>query len=102
MVEVLAAALVGANLSSEASSFFDGDGDPPGVGQLMIVIEPGAFGGPTVAEKIGHLIDMIDADDGTRVPGSTKRVRRAAAATEGIRVDLSVVNGLRAVAGLAD
>lgn len=102
MVEVLAAALVGANLSSEASSFFDGEGDPPGVGQLMIVLDPGAFGGPDVAEKIGHLVDAMNADDGPRVPGSTKHLRRSVAAAGGIPIDLSVLSRLRAMAGSVD
>ena len=33
MVEILSACLVGANLSAEATNFFDGEGPPPGVGQ---------------------------------------------------------------------
>lgn len=98
MVEVLAAALVGANLSSEATSFFDGEGDPPGVGQLLIVIDPGAFGGPAVAEKIGRLIDAINAEEGVRVPGSNKHARRAAAESSGILLSRSMLATLRAMA----
>ena len=45
MVEVLAVALTGASFGFEASSFFDAEGQPPGVGQLLIAIDPGAFGG---------------------------------------------------------
>ena len=45
MVEVLAVALTGARFGFEASSFFDAEGAPPGVGQLLIAIDPGAFGG---------------------------------------------------------
>ncbi len=96
VVEVLAAALVGANLSSEATSFFDGEGDPPGVGQLLIVIDQDAFGGPAVSRKIGHLIDAITADDGARVPGSAKHGRRAAASA-GIPVSRSMLASLRSM-----
>ena len=99
MVEVLAAAVLGANLSSEATSFFDGEGEPPGVGQLLIVIDPAAFGGPAVAEKIGYLIEAIASDAGARVPGSTKTTRRMAAERNGIPVSPSVLAGLRAMAG---
>ncbi len=42
MVEILAASLTGANLGFQASSFFDAEGPPPGIGQFMMVIEPGA------------------------------------------------------------
>ena len=38
MVEVLAVALTGANFGFEASSFFDAEGPPPGVGQLILAI----------------------------------------------------------------
>lgn len=99
MVEVLAAALVGSNLSSEATSFFDGEGRPPGVGQLLVVIDPGAFGGATVAEKIGHLVDAITSDSGARVPGSARSTNRAAAERNGISISASVLEGLRALAG---
>ena len=46
MVEVLAVALTGAAFSSEASSFFDAEGPPPGVGQLLIAIDPGRLRRP--------------------------------------------------------
>src|SRR5262245_23850836 len=36
MVEVLAVALTGARFGFEASSFFDAEGPPPGVGQLLV------------------------------------------------------------------
>ncbi len=99
MVEVLAAALVGANLSSEATSFFDGEGQPPGVGQLLIVIDPAAFGGTAVAEKIGHLIEAIASDAGARVPGSTKTAHRTAAESNGVPVGHSMLASLKTMAG---
>ena len=98
MVEVLAAALVGANLSSEASSFFDGAGDPPGVGQLLIALDPGAFGGEIAAEKIGHLVDAITAEDGARVPGSARHTRRITAESSGVFVAPAVLTRLRSLA----
>ena len=39
MVEVLAVALTGARFGFEASSFFDAEGAPPGVGQLLVAID---------------------------------------------------------------
>ena len=48
MVEVLAVALTGAHFGFEASSFFDAEGPPPGVGQLLVAIDPGAFAGREV------------------------------------------------------
>ena len=43
MVELLAAGLTGANFASEASSFLDAEGPPPGTGQLLIAIDASAF-----------------------------------------------------------
>ena len=40
MVEILAAAVTGANFGFEASSFFTADGPAPGVGQTLIAIDP--------------------------------------------------------------
>jgi (2R)-3-sulfolactate dehydrogenase (NADP+) len=39
MVELLAAALTGSNFGYEASSFFDADGDSPGIGHTIIVFD---------------------------------------------------------------
>jgi len=87
MVEVMAASLVGANQSFEASSFFDGEGPPPGVGQFIIAIDPGAFAGSDAfADKLETLAAAIDADDGARLPGSRKAALRAAAARDGVAV----------------
>lgn len=98
MVEILAAALVGASLSGEATSFFDGDGAPPNVGQLLIVIDPGAFGGTAVvAGKIATLAEAISRDEGARLPGSTRASRRAEAQS-GIPVASTVLAGLKQLA----
>src|SRR4029079_3823176 len=45
MVERLAGARTGAEFGCGARSFFDVDGPPPGVGQLLVAIDPGAFAG---------------------------------------------------------
>ena len=88
MVEVLAVALTGANLAAEASSFFDAEGNPPGVGQLLIVIDPAAFAGRDVfLDRVATLADMITGDPGARLPGTRRLALRAAAARDGIAVD---------------
>lgn len=102
MVEILAAALIGANLSSEATSFFDGDGDgaPPGVGQLLIVIDPAAFGGDAAAVRLASLAGAIAADEGARLPGSTRVQKRADAERNGIVVAPAMLVRLREMAQL--
>ena len=86
MVEILAAALVGANFAYEASSFLDGAGGPPRTGQLIMAIDPAAMGGAWFAERMTTLASAIEAQAGTRLPGARRVALRAKAAQEGITI----------------
>jgi (2R)-3-sulfolactate dehydrogenase (NADP+) len=100
MVEILAAGLTGATLSHAASSFFDADGPPPAVGQLVIVIDPGALGGAeALAERVGALAEAIAAEGAARVPGSRRLGLRERVAREGILLDAHLLREVRAIAG---
>jgi (2R)-3-sulfolactate dehydrogenase (NADP+) len=98
MVEILAAALTGAHLGFEASSFFDADGEPPGVGQLLLAIEPAAFSGGVFAERLETLIDAILDQPGTRLPGARRLALRAAARRDGLSVPAALHAELQALA----
>jgi (2R)-3-sulfolactate dehydrogenase (NADP+) len=101
MVEVLAVALTGARFGFEASSFFDADGPPPGVGQFLIVIDPGAFGGADMfADRMAVLAGMIEGDGDARLPGSRRIALREKAAREGVTVDSKLLAEVRALAGV--
>ena len=82
MVEILAATLTGANHSSEATSFFDAEGAPPGVGQLILAFRPGAG----FAARLEQLIGEIEAQDGARLPGARRLAARNKARSEGLTV----------------
>ena len=82
MVELLAAGLTGANFAAEASSFLDADGPPPGTGQLIIAFDPAAFGGSLA--HVATLIESIEAQPGTRLPGSRRLAARRTAASDGL------------------
>ncbi|HEU0081295.1 MAG TPA: Ldh family oxidoreductase [Bradyrhizobium sp.] len=84
MVEVLAACLTGANLAFEASSFLDDKGPPPATGQLLLAIDPSAFGHGRFGERIAALADAIEQQPGARLPGTRRLASRARAAREGI------------------
>jgi (2R)-3-sulfolactate dehydrogenase (NADP+) len=86
MVELLAAALTGANFGYQASSFFDAKGGPPRVGQFFLVIDPARFAGPGYAQRVGELTAAILAQPGTRLPGDRRLAARAKAATQGIAI----------------
>ncbi len=99
MVEVLAAVLVGANLSFEASSFFDEEGPPPAVGQLLIAIDPRAFAdGQGFFARMERLVEVIESQEGARLPGSQRIARRERAKAKGVEVDTAILAKVRAFA----
>jgi (2R)-3-sulfolactate dehydrogenase (NADP+) len=99
MVEVLAAALTGAAFGFEASSFFDADGAPPNVGQLLVAIDPDAFAGAeTFADRMGTLAEAIAGVPGARLPGSRRLALREKARREGITVDAALLAQVRGLA----
>jgi (2R)-3-sulfolactate dehydrogenase (NADP+) len=88
MVEILAAALVGAHFAFEASSFLDDKGGPPQTGQFIVAVDPAAMGGAFFAERMTTLAHAIEAQPGARLPGSRRAALRAKAAADGIVVAL--------------
>lgn len=84
MVEVLAAGITGSNFAFQASSFLDAEGPPPSTGQLLIAIAPERLGGPGALAHIAELFAAVDADEGTRLPGSRRSSRRERAHAEGL------------------
>ncbi len=86
MVELLAAGLMGAHFGHEASSFFAADGSPPGVGQLILALDPDAFSDHARA-RIDDLADAVTDAPGARLPGARRDDLRRAAMTDGLDVD---------------
>ncbi len=86
MVEILAAALTGANFGFEASSFFSADGQPPGVGQFVIALDPAVFSGGAFDDRLKRLIEAMLAQPGVRLPGGRRLTARARAEAEGIAI----------------
>ena len=83
MVEVLAAAVTGANFSFMASSFTGGAGGPPSTGQMLIVLDPARFGSG-YGEHIAQLVEAIEGQEGGRLPGARRLAARAGAEREGV------------------
>lgn len=100
MVEVLAVSLTGANFAFEASSFFDDKGGPPGVGQLLIAIDPSSLsGGDVYASRMTTLTELIESDPGARLPGNRRIAMRARAEEQGLDVDTALLDEVRGLAG---
>ena len=96
MVEMLCAGLTRANYAHEATSFFDAEGDPPGVGQLLIAIDPEAFG-PGAAARFAVLAEAIEGVDGARLPGRRRQALREEYERGGIPVDRDLVRRIELV-----
>lgn len=98
MVEILAAGLIGANYAYEASSFFEADGPPPGVGQTIIAIDPERFGGVDALARFAEMADKVSSDPGARLPGRRRQSLRSGAAEAGIEVDAALIAEIEAIA----
>ncbi len=97
MAELMAASLIGANTADAASSFFEAEGPPPGVGQTIIAIDVAAFGGAAALQRMGVLLSKIADQDGARVPGYRRHDLRETISRDGIEIEdslLSIITGL--------
>lgn len=101
MIEVVAAALTASNFGFEASSFLDGEGSPPDVGQILIAIDPGPASGGAYLARLGVLAEAMAAEPGVRMPGASRLKNRAAAEKSGLALAPALLAELRALAGEA-
>lgn len=97
MVELLAAGLTGANYAAEASSFLDAKGSPPGTGQLLIAIDPAAFGGADTAAHFAALAASIESQSGARLPGARRLALREKAGRDGITISDTLLAEIEAI-----
>lgn len=85
MVEILSAALTGSNFAFQASSFFDADGGPPGIGQLFLLLNPEIFAAGFV-QRLELLIDDLLVQEGVRLPGERRLLNRRRAQAGGVEI----------------
>ncbi len=100
MVELLSAGLAGANYAFEQSSFFNAEGEPPGTGQMLIAIDPSAFGGSTALSRFEQLAGMIENTEGARLPGARRHETKARILREGIATEAALIDEIRAIANV--
>ena len=87
-VEILCCALTGAALSHEVESLHLGEGHPLRLGQLFMVINPGALAGDAVyMQRVETLVEAMLEDEGVRLPGARRDAMRDAAQNNGIEID---------------
>jgi (2R)-3-sulfolactate dehydrogenase (NADP+) len=99
MAEILAAPLTASALSTEASSFFTTEGEPPSVGQFLIAIDPEAFSGRDhFLDRLEVIMESITSQEGARLPGGRRQALREKAAKDGLTVPVNLVEQARELA----
>jgi (2R)-3-sulfolactate dehydrogenase (NADP+) len=100
MVELLVTTLTGAALGFEASTLFVDEGNRPRLGQVFLVIDPGALAGRSVYdERIETLIAAMTAEAGVRLPGERREALAEKAGIDGIEISAQLHEQLIALAG---
>jgi (2R)-3-sulfolactate dehydrogenase (NADP+) len=97
MVELLAAGLTGARFASEASSFLDDKGSPPGTGQLILALDLTALGGEGALARCAMLAEAIEGQAGARLPGSRRLALRQKARESGLDVAEQLLASIRSL-----
>ncbi|MFQ5936121.1 MAG: Ldh family oxidoreductase [Acidiferrobacterales bacterium] len=90
MVEILTAALTGANFAYQASSFFSAEGPPPRIGQFFVVINPDVFAGELFGARLEELIAEIRSQKDVRLPGDRRLAQRERSRREGIALPVAL------------
>jgi (2R)-3-sulfolactate dehydrogenase (NADP+) len=99
MVELLAAALSGAQFGSEAGSFLTEEGPRSGVGHLFWLLDPDALAGSRVyQQRIETLIELMLVDEDVRLPGYRRHKIAAESESNGIALNRKLFEQLRSLA----
>jgi (2R)-3-sulfolactate dehydrogenase (NADP+) len=103
MVELLAAALSGAQFGSEAGSFLTEDGPRSGVGHLFWLLDPDALAGSRVyQQRIETLIELMLVDEDVRLPGERRHEIAAQSESHGIALNHKLYEQLCVLADASD
>ena len=94
MIDLMAAAMTGANPSHRAAPFLGADQTPPGTGQFFIAIDPGQFAGDGFAATVSQLFAVIAEQPGVQLPGDRRLAARRRTAAEGIELKKALYDDL--------
>jgi (2R)-3-sulfolactate dehydrogenase (NADP+) len=99
MTEMMAAAMTGATLGTEASPFSGTAGGPPKTGQFFLAIDPGATSGSDFGARIAALAASIRDQENARLPGDGRKAKRARAQTERVAVNVATLDRINTIFG---
>ncbi|KKD60114.1 sulfolactate dehydrogenase [Grimontia sp. AD028] len=101
MVEILSASLTSALYGFEASNFFDTEGEPPAIGHAVIAIDT-SVSGTQFAERLELLLNTMCEQEGVRLPGQRRIVRRERVLKDGLHLTDATMKELRELAQLSN
>ena len=97
VVELLVTAVIGARFGFEASTFFQDEGNRPGIGQAFVVVAPAALAGSEAYfDRLEVLLAEMQRDPGVRLPGARREALRRAAERDGVDVAEAMLAQLQA------
>ncbi len=97
MVEVLSAAVTGADWSYESAPFNTGE-QTPNLGYFLLAIDPGKMGNPGYARRITDLITTLEGD-GAFLPGLKKQRASRDSKSLGMKIDSETWQKLQSYLG---
>jgi (2R)-3-sulfolactate dehydrogenase (NADP+) len=98
IVEVMCAALAGANRGPQMGSFTENDGKPVGAGQFFIALDPKLFSGGLFHRQINALIQSIVSQKGARLPNARREANTKRLSKQGLKLDRGLYETLRGYA----
>lgn len=101
IVEVMCAALAGANRGPQMSSFVESDGKPIGCGQFFVVLDPTVFSGGLFSKQIKSLVESIASQPGARLPNARRVANIKRLSKQGLTLDFALYEKLMAFAAEA-
>ena len=98
IVEVMCAALAGANRGPQMGSFMANDGKPIGCGQFFIALDPERFSGGVFTRQVTALVKSVTGQEGARMPNSRRTANQKRLAKEGLPIDRALYERLKSFA----
>ena len=95
MVEIMSACLAGAALGAEAGSLFEGEGEPPDLGQVILAIDAASLSAGNFSSRIKDLAAIYEELEGARLPGLNRLKNRKTAAEDGLLVPGPLLEEIR-------
>jgi (2R)-3-sulfolactate dehydrogenase (NADP+) len=93
MIELFASALIGANFSFEASSFFVDSGNVPRLGHTFVFIDPnGLAGSGLYFNRLEVFISELLTDDNVRLPGARREALLQKSMADGLEIQDSLLS----------